>query len=251
LLLRAVSGQENVKPLERSIEAAFKRPFSVDGQDIRVTALLDRSQSILSGARRVIAPSRDAANRMARHFTGLSPIVIPHEDDGAMEEPPPIPLVNGTVRVCVAGAIGLHKGFHVLLNCARDARKRALDLTFVVAGTTIDDQRLIDTDRVFVTGPYRPDEAVALIRAQNAALALLPSIWPETWCLGLTELWRSGLRVAAFDIGAPAERIRQTGRGFLLPLGLAPAKINDALLNAARGRSLLPIRRASSYKASH
>ena len=52
-----------------------------------------------------------------------------------------------------------HKGFHALLACARDARKRDLDLTFVVAGRTIDDQRLIDTGRVFVTGPYRPEEA--------------------------------------------------------------------------------------------
>jgi glycosyltransferase involved in cell wall biosynthesis len=125
-----------------------------------------------------------------------------------------------------------------------------LDLTFIVAGTTIDDQRLIDTGRVFVTGPYQPDEAVTLIRAQDATLALLPSIWPETWCLGLTELWRAGLRVAAFDIGAPAERISRTGRGFLLPLGLSPPAINDALLNAAKGRSLLPIRSTSAYKPS-
>jgi glycosyltransferase involved in cell wall biosynthesis len=144
----------------------------------------------------------------------------------------------------------LHKGYDVLLACARDAKQRRLDLTFVVAGTTIDDQRLMDTGRVFVTGPYQPDEAVPLIRAQDAALALLPSIWPETWCLGLTELWRAGLRVVAFDIGAPAERIRQTGRGFLLPLGCATSAVNDALLNAARGRSFLPIRPSSAYKPS-
>ena len=174
---------------------------------------------------------------MARHFAGIVPIVVPHEDDAAIDEPPPIPSAADMVTICVVGAIGLHKGFHILLACARDAKQRALDLTFVVAGTTIDDQRLIDTGRVFVTGPYAPHEAVALIRAQGATMALLPSIWPETWCLGLTELWRAGLRVAAFDIGAPAERIRQTGRGFLLPLGLSPRAINDALLNAARGRS--------------
>ena len=220
-------------------------------EDISVAALLDRSMTILSRAQRIIAPSHDAAARLARHFPGISPVVIPHEDDNAVAEPPPVPRVGGTVRICIAGAIGLHKGYHVLLACARDAKQRDLDLTFVVAGTTIDDQRLMDTDRVFVTGPYQPDEAVALIRAQGAALALLPSIWPETWCLGLTELWRAGLRVAAFDIGAPAERIRQTGRGFLFPLHLTPAAINDTLLKAARGRSLqLPIHEPSAYKVS-
>jgi glycosyltransferase involved in cell wall biosynthesis len=219
-------------------EACVAEVGSFLHEEIAVTDLLERSQSILADARRVIAPSDDAAARMGWHFPSLSVSVVPHEDDSAIEEPPPSRVVHGTVRVCTVGAIGLHKGYYVLLDCARDARERDLDLTFLVAGTTIDDQRLIDTGRVFVTGRYDAHEAVDLIRAQNAALAFLPSIWPETWCLGLTELWRAGLRVAAFDTGAPAERIRRTGRGFLLPLGLSPGEINDALLKEARGAGM-------------
>jgi glycosyltransferase involved in cell wall biosynthesis len=214
-----------------------------------VAALRDRSREILSGARRVIAPSQDAADRMAKHFPGLFVTVVPHENDGAVDEPPPISLVDGTVRVCVLGAFGLHKGFEVLLACALDAAQRGLELTFVVVGTTIDDERLMETGRVYVTGPYQPGEAVTLVRAQEATLAFLPSIWPETWCLALTELWSAGLRVAAFDIGAPAERIRRTGRGFLMPLGLSAPEINDTLLERATERSLLPIRQSSAYKA--
>ncbi|MSO99595.1 MAG: glycosyl transferase [Acetobacteraceae bacterium] len=220
-------------------------------EDISVHALVERSAGVLRAARRVIAPSRDAGERMGRHFPGLPVAVVPHEEDDTLADPLPIPAWSGIARICVAGAIGLHKGFHVLLACARDARDRGLDLTFAVPGTTIDDRSLIDTGRVFVTGRYAPDEAIALIQAQDAALAFLPSIWPETWCLGLTELWRAGLQVAAFDIGAPAERIRRTGRGFLLPLGMSPGAINDALLNASRGRSFLPIRRPSAYKPSN
>jgi hypothetical protein len=63
-------------------------------------------------------------------------------------------------------------------------------------------------------------------------VALLPSISPETWCFSLAEAWRAGLRVAAFDIGAQSERIRRTGRGFLLPLGLPAHAINNALMAA-------------------
>jgi len=61
---------------------------------------------------------------------------------------------------------------------------------------------------------------------------LLPSVVPETWCHTLTEAWSAGLQVAAFDLGAQAERIRAGGRGFLLPLGLSAGAINDALLAA-------------------
>ena len=116
--------------------------------------------------------------------------------------------------------------------CARDAAERRLPLEFVVVGHTIDDARLLATGRVFITGRFKPEEAVQLIRAQQASLALLPSVWPETWSFGLTELWQAGLSVAAFDFGAPAERIRRTGRGFLLPLGIPPHRINNALVAA-------------------
>jgi glycosyltransferase involved in cell wall biosynthesis len=132
--------------------------------------------------------------------------------------------------VCIIGAIGLHTGFQVLLDCALDAAARNLPLEFVVVGHTIDDRALLGTGRVFVTGPYDPDEAVGLIRRQNASLALLPSIFPETWCLALSEAWRAGLQVMAFDIGAQAERIRRTSRGILLPLGASASQINNAMV---------------------
>jgi len=53
---------------------------------------------------------------------------------------------------------------------------------------------------------------------------------PETWCYALSELRCAGLRVAAFDLGAQAERLRADGDGLLLPLGTDAAAVNDALL---------------------
>jgi glycosyltransferase involved in cell wall biosynthesis len=135
--------------------------------------------------------------------------------------------------VVTVGAIGIEKGFDVLLACARDAAARRLPLEFVVVGHTIDDARLIDTGRIFVTGEFAAEDAPALIRAQRPSLGLLPSVWPETWCFALSDLWRAGLHVAAFDLGAQAERIRASGgRGMLLPLGLPTPTINNALLAA-------------------
>jgi hypothetical protein len=87
---------------------------------------------------------------------------------------------------------------------------------------------------VFVTGQFEPGEAVELIQAQHAEFGFVPSVCPETWCLGLGDLWRAGLQTAAFDIGAPAERIRRTGCGIILPLGLPANAINDRLVAAIR-----------------
>jgi glycosyltransferase involved in cell wall biosynthesis len=220
------------EPEVAQCEACVADAGNLIDEDITVAALRRRSAKLLAGARRVVVPSEDAADRIRHHFPATRPLTQPHEDDAAISDPPP-PVATTTCRVCVIGAIGVHKGYQVVLDCARDAAQRRLKLEFVVVGHTIDDRRLLATGRVFITGGYAADETVTLIKAQHATLALLPSIWPETWCLGLTEAWRAGLLVAAFDIGAPAERIRRTGRGILLPLGLPAHAINNALIAAA------------------
>lgn len=212
-------------------EACVADAGSLIDEDISVFALRQRSASVFASARRVIVPSADTAARISRHFPGITPHVQPHEDDAAVPEPSPV-APSGRCRVCVIGAIGIHKGYQVLLDCARDAAERALPLEFVVVGHSIDDRRLLATGRVFVTGEFAPDEATALIRAQNATIALLPSLCPETWCFAIGEAWRAGLRVVAFDIGAQSERIRRTGWGFVLPLGLQPQAVNQALISA-------------------
>jgi glycosyltransferase involved in cell wall biosynthesis len=209
-------------------------------EDIGVAVLRQRSGDFLAKAERVVVPAVDVARRMARHFPALSPVTVAHEDDALTLRRSAAPKRDSAIArnrrklVCVVGAIGVHKGYHVLLDCARDAALRDLDLEFVVVGHTIDDARLMATGRVFVTGEFQPGEAVSLIQAQRAALGFVPSIWPETWCLGLGDLWRAGLNATAFDIGAPAERIRTTGCGIILPLGLPANAINDRLVAAIR-----------------
>jgi glycosyltransferase involved in cell wall biosynthesis len=202
-------------------------------EDISVAEFRDRSAAFLAGALRVVVPSDDTGRRMRRHFDGLSTTTVPHEDDTAIQGSAPASATgSGRPLVCVAGAIGVHKGYEVLLACARDAARRNLDLDFVVVGHTIDDARLMATGRVFVTGRFESGEAAALIARQGARLAFVPSVCPETWCLTLGDIWRAGLSAVAFDTGAPAERIKQTGRGFVLPPGLSPSAINNALIAA-------------------
>jgi GT2 family glycosyltransferase len=220
------------EPEVAACEACVADNGSLIGEVIGVARLRERSARLLAGAATLIVPSEDTASRMRRHFPGLRPLVRPHEDDAAIPEPPPPTPRDGRCVVCVVGGIGAQKGYNVLLACARDAARRALPLDFILVGSSIDDARLLATARVFVTGSYERREAVTLIRAQAASLGFLPSIWPETWCLALTDVWQAGLRAAVFDLGAPAERVRRTGRGFVLPSGLPARSINNALVAA-------------------
>ncbi len=131
------------------------------------------------------------------------------------------------------GAIGGHKGYQVLLGCARDAAARRLPLEFVVIGYTENDKSLLKTGKVFITGRYSEIEAPHLLRRERLDIAFLPSVWPETWCYTLDYALTAGLPVVAFDLGAIAERLRAAGLGMLLPLDLSSRQINDRLLGRA------------------
>jgi GT2 family glycosyltransferase/glycosyltransferase involved in cell wall biosynthesis len=202
-----------------------------------------RSAAELLGARAVIVPSADVARRVSRHVPGCNPVIRPWEAEptpAPYRAPPP----RVRRRVAVVGAIGVDKGYDVLLACAQDAASRKLDLEFVVVGFTVNDEALLETNRVFITGMFALGEAAPLIRAQAADLAFLPSIWPETWCYALSDAWAGGLPAAVFDIGTPPARVRAARRGWVLPLGLPAPRVNDALLSLAMLNIHQPLSRA-------
>ncbi len=199
-------------------------------EDIRPAALRQRSRGVLLNAQRVVVPSADVARRLARYIPELSCEVTPWELDLPLPRPAAARVSRLRVRVVVVGAIGIDKGYEYLLACARHVVSQRLAMEFVVVGFTCDDKRLLETGVVHITGAYEEAEAIALIREQEAEVGFLPALWPETWSYTLSQMWQSGLDVVAFDIGAPADRIRQTGRGSLLPLGAPPAAACRALL---------------------
>ncbi len=199
-----------------------------DEQEVSPAALRAGRAADLVAARAVIVPSADVAARVRRHAPGAMPQIRPWAQEAACL--PPASSASRPLRVAVVGAIGASKGFSVILACAEDAAARKLNLTFTIIGYTVDDDALEATGRVSITGPFEAEEARSLIQAQNAGLAFIPSTWPETWCFALTDAWEAGLRACVFDIGTQAQRVRESGFGFVLPLGLPPGRVNDALL---------------------
>jgi GT2 family glycosyltransferase/glycosyltransferase involved in cell wall biosynthesis len=196
---------------------------------IPLSALRARSAREFAAASAVVVPSSDMAKRLARHFPQIRPIIAPLEADETLAAPPPMSQILPR-RVCVIGAIGVEKGYDVLLACARDAARRDLPLEFILAGHSTDDDRLFATGRVFITGRYDEPDGPALVRGLGAHMAFLPSIWPETWGFTLGLAWRCGLRATVFDIGAMAARVRNTGHGWVLPLGLSAQALNNHFL---------------------
>lgn len=199
---------------------------------ITVLGLRAHSAAMLAGARQVTVACTDVAARIGRQFPGIQPAVQAWEDPLPAAQIAPAP--SEEVHVVVVGAIGIEKGFDVLLGCARDAARRNLPLRFTVVGHTIGDDRLLATGHAFVTGRFTEAEGLGLLRRQRATAGFVPSVCPETWCYALSLLWQANLPVLAFALGAQGERIGASDRGWLVPLGLPVAKINDALVSRNR-----------------
>jgi len=196
----------------------------------------ERYRRFLCGARRIFAPSSDAAHRISAFFPKCSEKIEIRPHPEACLNPTDI-LIGPKTReeilaVAVVGAIGPHKGSQLLLECAKDARQRDLPISFKVIGYTSVDEEL-QRWGVSITGTYQNGELVRLLHEAHCPIAFFPAIWPETYSYTLSEAVRAGLFPVAFDLGAPAERIKEWGWGQLLPEALKwdAAAVNDALLS--------------------
>ena len=216
-------GEPPVSQCERCIQSLEHRHLLAPAG---VAALRRQSSELLSHAQRVLAPSADIAVRFRHHFPDLAITVRPWEARRTRAKP--ASASHDHVHVCVVGALNHHKGFDVLLECARDAAVRALPIRFTVVGHTSDDNSLIEAG-VFVTGPYTESERADLIARQQADVGFLPSIWPEPWCYSLTGLLEAALPTLCFDIGAQSARVR-SANGHVLPLETPAPDINQQIL---------------------
>lgn len=195
---------------------------------------------VLLGAARVVAPGRDLARRLARVFPEVRFAVHEPQADPAFGSVSPAgaPVPAGRLRVAVLGALSTAKGFHVLADLARLARRRGEGVEFVLLGHSMND-RVLKRAGVAVTGRYAEDDVDRLLREAGIDLVLFPAIWPETWSFTLSTALRWGGAIAAFDLGEIADRLRRVGHGALLPCALAgtPGPLLDAVLRLAdKGR---------------
>lgn len=186
---------------------------------------------LLQRADEVIVPDRDVSLRLANYFPALPVQVRPHEPALALQ--PVAPGSRPAVKqVLVIGSLSAIKGYEVLLGLASSAAARAAGLRFTLLGHSPGDRQLRDAG-VNVLGRYDEETLVARIAALQPDLILLPSVWPETYSYVLSGAMQSGRRIAVFDLGAPARRLRAAGAdAIILPIELAahPELLANSLL---------------------
>jgi glycosyltransferase involved in cell wall biosynthesis len=170
------------------------------------------ARQILAAAKRVIFPSQFLLDQHRKLFA------MP-EMAGVVIEPGVAHRGVGRVKplhaIAYAGSAKRHKGAHLL---AELSKRTDAELHIFGGGDEDLLRELRSLPNVTVHGYYRGGELPPLLRRHGVGLVVLPSAWPEAYCLVISEAWLAGAAVVAFDLGAQAERIRAHGGGWLAPL---------------------------------
>lgn len=218
-------------------EAACARCCETEGNDFNVTDIVAwraLHQAVLKEAHKILVPSVDMADRLARYFPDLRLSISPHEDldFSVIAARGPRLDAGRRLRIVVIGMISRAKGVDIFNACAEDAQKRALPLEFILLGHSLKDAELTKNG-VKITGKYLEHEAQAKLQALEPHVVWLPSVWPETYSYTLSLALLGGYPVFAFDIGAIAARLRESGQeNTLMPLAMAddPLAVNQRFL---------------------
>jgi len=154
--------------------------------------------------------------------------VVPHR----VEFSPRRPRVShaGTLVIGVLGKLNMQKGAQVVADLARRIERDGVDARIVVIGSL---EIAFRSPRLEVTGDYSRDDLPRLVERHGVNMFFFPSIWPETFSYVISEMTALGLPIVAFDLGAPAERLRSNPRARLVERVDADAAL-DALLELHR-----------------
>lgn len=136
------------------------------------------------------------------------------------------PVPGGVLKILLPGNITQSKGLHLVEQLL--AIDHALRLEFHILGQ----HKFASSDpRLVFHGVYERKDFNTKVRQIRPHIGAVLSVWDETWCHTLTELWSAGLPVAVLPFGTVANRVKQHGAGWVLS-----EQINllyDALLNIA------------------
>jgi glycosyltransferase involved in cell wall biosynthesis len=130
---------------------------------------------------------------------------------------------KGFPVIGIVGEISLHKGAQVVAKLADFIALSRCQFGLVIIGTM--DASI--PDGVTVTGPYVPSHLPDLLEAHGVNVGFFPSIWPETFSYVTEELIEMRVPLLAFNLGAPAERIKQYQHGKVIPFGDAAAILDE------------------------
>jgi glycosyltransferase involved in cell wall biosynthesis len=161
----------------------------------------------VENADRVICPSTDVKNRIARYYPKAKLVIAPHEASSAESW-----VVNAAqvtidqrLRVTIIGHLTALKGREIVEACVTEGAKLPIEFSLIGAAQPPFAQEIA---KAFLeTGIYHESEFVDHLKNLAPHVIWFPIQVPETYSYTLTAAIDSGLPIVASRIGALPERL--------------------------------------------
>lgn len=159
--------------------------------------------------------SEDTHRRVQETFgEGLQLTMVGHEVNYVF----PIHKENkttDTLNIGLLGMLAVHKGSDFIAELLQEIDRQKLNVKIKLIGDTeqMDFRGYPNFEK---TGAYELSQLPRLIYENDIDIFLISSVWPETFSYTAEEAIKMGMPIAAFDMGAPAERIRRYEKGLIL-----------------------------------
>lgn len=161
----------------------------------------------------IIAFSNSSANLLISAYKDLHNITtVPHE----VKNFPKIEKqfkTTKTINIGLLGVLTYHKGKTIIKEILSIVRQKKLNVNIILIGET--DEKITHPNFV-QTGKYHVESVPKYIYEYDIDVFLMPSIWPETFSYTTEEIMKMGMPIFAFNLGAPAERVKNYEKGTIL-----------------------------------
>lgn len=135
-------------------------------------------------------------------------VVIPHCV-------PPLPRVkvslHSQINIGILGSIGINKGALIVEEMAELAKGNN-NLSIKIIGVFYKKE----ASNLKILGEYEREDLPKIVESEEIDILFIPSIWPETFSYTTAEAMSMGLPVACFNLGAPAERVKDYEKGLVI-----------------------------------
>lgn len=146
-------------------------------------------------------------------------IVIPHNIKGRYQKiynQERIKKIDKNI-IGVLGGINEAKGAKVVKDLVKYIEKNKINAKVVLIGQI--SIQMQESDYFNCTGRYKIEELAKIVIEQNITQFFIPSIWPETFSYTTDEIMQLGYPLTVFNLGAPAERVKNYKLGKVIKIG--------------------------------
>ncbi len=164
-----------------------------------------------------VGPSNFVKIQFEKIFPDLPLILIEHGTD-LLKNQKNIFRVKKYLTIAFLGAGALNKGIIDFIKLSQDKRLKDKFIWKIIGGI---DYKLIDESGlskflqdIQQIGPYELNRLQEILSKEAVDIAMVPSIWPETYSYTLSESIQANIPVIGRNIGALGERIKKHRAGW-------------------------------------